>query len=114
MFADISSLLTKFLPPPNLTLKSETNQPITFCSTPADHRSGRHGYDAHKSLVMGWTISQKNRNEILYFAGDTAKISDIRMKGLALDIYQFYQHTGDNQNEIQNYCHENRQKDSSF
>lgn len=75
-----------------ITLKSETNQPITFCSTPADHRSGRHGYDAHKSLVMGWTISPKNRNEILYFAGDTAKISDIRMKGLALDIYQLYQH----------------------
>lgn len=75
-----------------ITLRSKTNQPITFCSTSADHRSGRHGYDAHQSLVIGWTVSPKNRNEILYFAGDTAKISDIRMTGLALDIYQLYQH----------------------
>tara|TARA_B100000678_G_C18221114_1_gene507120 strand:+ start:43 stop:1614 length:1572 start_codon:yes stop_codon:yes gene_type:complete len=74
-----------------ITLKSQSQQPITFCSTPADHRSGRHGYDSHKSLVMGWTISPKNRDEILYFAGDTARISDVRMQALALDIYQLYQ-----------------------
>ena len=76
----------------HITLKSETGLSVTFCSVPADHRSGRHGYDSHKSLVMGWTISPKNRNEILYFAGDTAKISDIRMDSLALDIYQLYLH----------------------
>lgn len=75
-----------------ITLYSKTNEPVTFCSTPADHRSGRSGFDAHKSLVMGWTISPKNRNEILYFAGDTAKINDIRMNSLALDIYQLFQH----------------------
>jgi len=75
-----------------ITLYSKTNEPITFCSEPADHRSGRNGYDAHESLVMGWTVSQKNRSEILYFAGDTARINDIRMNSLALDIYQLYQH----------------------
>ena len=75
-----------------ITLYSKTNEPVTFCSTPADHRSGRSGYDAHKSLVMGWTISPKNRNEILYFAGDTAKINDTRMNSLALDMYQLFQH----------------------
>lgn len=76
----------------HITLYSNTDEPITFCSTPADHRSGRNGYDSHKSLVMGWALSPKNRSEILYFAGDTAKISDIRMNGLALDIYHLYQH----------------------
>lgn len=79
-----------------ITLTSKTNRKVTFCSTPADHRSGRKGYDSHKSLVMGWTISPKNQKEILYFAGDTAKISDVRMKSLALDIYHLYQHKHDN------------------
>ena len=76
----------------HITLYSNTDEPITFCSTAADHRSGRNGYDSHQSLVMGWVLSPKNRPEILYFAGDTAKISDIRMNGLALDIYHLYQH----------------------
>ncbi|MCC5792673.1 MAG: MBL fold metallo-hydrolase [Legionellaceae bacterium] len=75
-----------------ITLYSQTDEPVTFCSTAADHRSGRNGYDAHRSLVMGWVISPKNRNEILYFAGDTARISDTRMDSLALDIYQLFQH----------------------
>ena len=83
-----------------ITLTSDTNQSITFCSTPADHRSGRHGYDAHQSLVMGWAISPENRNEILYFAGDTARISDMRMKALALDIYQLYQNKTLANNEL--------------
>jgi L-ascorbate metabolism protein UlaG (beta-lactamase superfamily) len=76
----------------HITLYSNTDEPITFCSTAADHRSGRNGHDSHQSLVMGWVLSPKNRHEILYFAGDTAKISDIRMNSLALDIYHLYQH----------------------
>ncbi|ASQ45608.1 MBL fold metallo-hydrolase [Legionella clemsonensis] len=74
-----------------ITLTSKTNKKVTFCSVPADHRSGRHGHDSHQSLVTGWTVSPKDRQEILYFAGDTARINDVRMKGLALDIYQLYQ-----------------------
>ena len=65
---------------------------VTFCSAPADHRSGRTATDKHKSLVMGWTISPKDKKEILYFAGDTAKISKVRMTSLALDVYQLFQH----------------------
>ena len=76
----------------HITLHSKTKEPVTFCSAPADHRSGRTGFDAHQSLVSGWTISPKNRGEILYFAGDTARISDVRMESLALDIYHLYQH----------------------
>ncbi|CEK11023.1 MBL fold metallo-hydrolase [Legionella hackeliae] len=75
-----------------ITLTSNSEKTVTFCSVPADHRSGRHGHDSHQSLVMGWTISPEDREEILYFAGDTARINDARMKGLALDIYQLYQH----------------------
>lgn len=74
-----------------ITLTSSSNKEITFCSVPADHRSGRKGHDSHKSLVMGWTISPKDRDEVLYFSGDTAKISNTRMDGLALNIYQLYQ-----------------------
>lgn len=75
-----------------VTLRSKTGEPVTFCGVPADHRSGKNTYDHHQSLVLGWVISPKNREEILYFAGDTAKINDVRMKSLALDIYQLYQH----------------------
>lgn len=73
-----------------ITILSKTGESVTFCSVPADHRSGRKGYDAHQSLVMGWTISPENRNEILYFGGDTARINDARMKSLAVDIYHMY------------------------
>lgn len=75
-----------------ITLTSASNKKVTFCSVPADHRSGRSGHDSHQSLVTGWTISPKDRKEILYFAGDTARINNVRMKSLALDIYQLYQH----------------------
>lgn len=69
-----------------------TGKKVTVCSVSADHRSGRYGYDAHKSLVSGWTISPKSRDEILYFAGDTARLDDTRILSLALDIYALYQH----------------------
>lgn len=75
-----------------ITLYSPSNQAISFCATPADHRSGRKGHDHHKSLVTGWTISPKNRDEIVYFAGDTARLSNARMDSLALDIYHQVQH----------------------
>lgn len=69
-----------------ITLTSVTNKQVTFCSTPADHRSGRNGFDAHHSLITGWSISPKERPEIVYFAGDTARISQVRLKSLAMDI----------------------------
>ncbi|KTC81483.1 MBL fold metallo-hydrolase [Legionella brunensis] len=75
-----------------ITITSKTDKKVTFCSVPADHRSGRNGHDSHHSLVTGWTISPKERREILYFAGDTARINNARMTGLALDIYHLYQH----------------------
>lgn len=42
--------------------------------------------------MTGWAVSPKDRQEILLFAGDTARINNVRMKGLALDLYQLYQH----------------------
>lgn len=76
-----------------VTLRSPTtNNQITICNVPADHRSGRKGYDSHKSLVSGWVISPKSRKEIVYFAGDTARLNDTRILSLALDVYSLYQH----------------------
>src|SRR3990167_841220 len=69
-----------------------TGKQVSICSVSADHRSGRYGYDAHKSLVSGWVISPKFRDEILYSAGDTARLDDTRLLSLALDIYALYQH----------------------
>lgn len=76
-----------------VTLQSETTKrKVAICSAPADHRSGRKGYDSHKSLVSGWIISPKARNEIVYFAGDTSRLNETRMLALALDIYALYKH----------------------
>ncbi len=78
-----------------MTFSSKTNEQVTFVNVPADHRSGRKGFDSHQSLVTGWSISPKNRKEILYFAGDTTKLSDVRMKSLALDIYDLVTNKND-------------------
>lgn len=74
-----------------VTIKNpRTHQEVNLCGVPADHRSGRTGFDGHHSLVMGWMISPKDRKETLYFAGDTARVSDVRMTSLALNILQLW------------------------
>lgn len=70
-----------------ITLESGNQSPVTFVSTPADHRSGRTINDSHNSLVTGWCISPENQKEIVYFAGDTARLNDTRVDALALNIY---------------------------
>jgi hypothetical protein len=77
-----------------------TNNKVTICNVPADHRSGRNGFDSHKSLVSGWVISPKNREEIVYFAGDTARLNRTRILSLALDIYSLYKHKKTNFNVL--------------
>jgi L-ascorbate metabolism protein UlaG (beta-lactamase superfamily) len=74
-----------------MTLTSRTGETVTVCSAPADHRSGRQGHDAHHALVMGWMISPNDAPDMVYFAGDTARLNDPRMTSLALDIYHLYQ-----------------------
>lgn len=73
-----------------IILTSDTDQSVTICCVPADHCSRRHGFDGHRSLVSGWLISPESRNEILYFAGDTASLDNTRLLSLALDIYALY------------------------
>lgn len=50
--------------------------PVYFISIPADHRSGRNGYDHHKSLVIGWIINPVHENVIIKYSGDTRSLSN--------------------------------------
>ncbi|GBM19310.1 hypothetical protein AVEN_200247-1 [Araneus ventricosus] len=49
---------------------------VDFISIPADHRSGRLGYDHHKSLVTGWVVNPEKSNVIFKYSGDTRTLTD--------------------------------------
>ena len=79
-----------------ITAVTKDKRRIAYISVPADHRSGRNGpggscSDSHASLVTGWLMSAEDQKEIVYFAGDTARINDVRMSALAVHIYRLYQ-----------------------
>ncbi|MGD9592798.1 MAG: MBL fold metallo-hydrolase [Candidatus Berkiella sp.] len=73
-----------------ITVTSNTGKEVSFISLPANHRSGRDLADHHKSLVTSWLISPKDRNEIYFYAGDTARLDDDRITSLAVNIYKLY------------------------
>ncbi|GIY48141.1 n-acyl-phosphatidylethanolamine-hydrolyzing phospholipase D, mitochondrial [Caerostris extrusa] len=56
------------------TNKNDVN--VNFISIPADHRSGRLGYDHHKSLVTGWIINPLKTNVLFKYSGDTRSLTD--------------------------------------
>jgi L-ascorbate metabolism protein UlaG (beta-lactamase superfamily) len=58
---------------------------INFTAVAANHWSGRHLFDHHHSAANGWLIISDNA--ILYFAGDTGKLNEKRIKSLAALIY---------------------------
>lgn len=68
---------------------------VNFCSVPSNHRSGRGPFDIHKSLVTGWVMHPENSNEIVYDAGDTARLSESRITAIAVNIYQLVQQNED-------------------
>ncbi|KAF8767455.1 N-acyl-phosphatidylethanolamine-hydrolyzing like protein [Argiope bruennichi] len=60
---------------------------VDFVSIPADHRSGRLGYDHHKSLVTGWVANPKNINAIFKYSGDTRTLTDENQKAVDAVIW---------------------------
>lgn len=55
---------------------------VNFISIPADHRSGRYGWDHHKSLVIGWIINPMNTNVIIKYSGDTRSLTEHNQKAV--------------------------------
>jgi hypothetical protein len=66
---------------------SRNHHQVEFCAVPADHWSGRGLFDKNRSSVNGWLINPLNAEGVFYFAGDTAKLSEERMRGIAYLIY---------------------------
>jgi N-acyl-phosphatidylethanolamine-hydrolysing phospholipase D len=44
---------------------------IKVTSVPAQHYSGRYGFDTNRTLWCGWVVESEKSNKNLYFAGDT-------------------------------------------
>ncbi|CAL1273382.1 unnamed protein product [Larinioides sclopetarius] len=71
---------------------SKGEKTVDFISIPADHRSGRLGYDHHKSLVTGWVVNPLKNNVIFKYSGDTRILTDENQNAIDAVIW----------NEIQN------------
>lgn len=55
---------------------------VNFVSIPADHRSGRFGFDHHKSSVNGWIMNPRNDNVIFKYSGDTRSLTLKKQKAV--------------------------------
>lgn len=44
---------------------------LKITAVPAQHFSGRRGYDLNKTLWVGWVVEDKHLNKRFYFVGDT-------------------------------------------
>lgn len=54
----------------------DSNKIVHFISIPADHRSGRYGFDHHRSIVAGWIVNPEHENVIFKFSGDTKSLTE--------------------------------------
>jgi L-ascorbate metabolism protein UlaG (beta-lactamase superfamily) len=76
------------------TLTLEKNgKKVQLAAVPADHWSGRgikKGEGVQHSSVNGWVINPKNQKGIFYFAGDSAKLSEARVKTISQLIYMMF------------------------
>ncbi|KAG8190907.1 hypothetical protein JTE90_014388 [Oedothorax gibbosus] len=59
-----------------ISLVKENGNTTDLICIPADHRSGRFLSDHHKSLVIGWVISDDEGDIIFKFSGDTRPLTD--------------------------------------
>lgn len=60
---------------------------VELTAVPADHWSGRKGFDAQHSSVSGWIINPKDEGGLFYFAGDSARLSKERTRTISELIY---------------------------
>ncbi|GFR28400.1 lactamase_B domain-containing protein [Trichonephila clavata] len=74
-----------------------TNKTVNFVSIPADHRSGRHGIDHHKSLVTGWVINPEQEDVIFKFSGDTKSLTDENQQATDAVLWNEIRHKKVNQ-----------------
>ncbi|OAM00603.1 MBL fold metallo-hydrolase [Wolbachia endosymbiont of Dactylopius coccus] len=74
-----------------------TNKTVNFVSIPADHRSGRHGIDHHKSLVTGWVINPEQEDVIFKFSGDTRSLTDENQQATDAVLWNEIRHKKVNQ-----------------
>ncbi len=65
----------------------KNEEKIDFISIPADHRSGRSGFDSHKSLVTGWVINPK-QEVVFKYSGDTRPLTDENQKSIDAILYE--------------------------
>ncbi|MFP3030027.1 MAG: MBL fold metallo-hydrolase, partial [Wolbachia sp.] len=59
-----------------ISVTNEMEKTVNFISIPADHRSGRYGFDNHESLVTGWVINPQQEDVIFKYSGDTRALTN--------------------------------------
>lgn len=75
-------------------------QTINFISIPADHRSGRYGFDHHRSLVTGWIINPELENVIFKLSGDTTSLTDRNQQAVDAVLWNEIEQKTRNENKI--------------